>query len=133
MNRSSLLSFSFFAMAMVGVALPAQASRWEQAGDPAFWIDLDSVTTKEGLTYFATVHLPAAEVPTQGRPDLSGVTPELNAAFNCATEEFLGRSIVNHEAYFQDRTHTVKAQYEWLAVVINAEQRAAIKRLVCGS
>ena len=133
MNRSHFLNVGLIVAAMITLVLPAQGAQWEQAGDPAYWIDLDSVTTKEGLTYFATVHLPAAEVRADGKADLSGVTPELNGAFNCATEAFFGRSIVNHEAYFQDRTHTVKAQYEWLTVVINAEQRAAIKRLVCGS
>jgi hypothetical protein len=105
--RSALLA----TIAWAALASPASATHWTATNDPWFWVDLDDVEVKDGLTYYAVDHSSSPGIP----PEVAtlGSARYFSNAINCATREMWTRSIANSDAYFDDDTGTVVPQYRW--------------------
>jgi hypothetical protein len=126
------------AMLSFALALPANAARWVPSGaDPWLWIDLDSRTTRDGVTYYVEAHSAQSGVPPDVAGTLSSIAPELSDGVNCTTGQIYRHSITNYDEWMEAgeaEDYSVQPIYAWIdeTARVSADRKAAIRSVVCG-
>ncbi len=113
-------------------ALSCAAAQWVDVfGSGMIWLDLDSISQKNGLTYFTLVNGPA----TGGPPglDVKSDKSDPTDAINCKTREYYHHDILNLMKIAQGKE--TEPRYQWAKhpdMYPYPDQREALRVHACG-